>query len=171
MTTAQAAESLHLEGFLAPVSTTLATDLPVTGRTWNTSTGVICVTAQPRVAEVDPATHHWFTGDAMVHRAALRDGKARWYRTLGPHTSGVRRPREPISARPHPRTDYRGRSQHQRADPRRTLAWLRPACQLRTLTDELDTVGTTDGNSCNGRLHPPIRSMIRNTARGHRVHW
>jgi carotenoid cleavage dioxygenase len=29
---------------------------------------------------VDPATHHWFTGDGMVHGLRLEGGKARWYR-------------------------------------------------------------------------------------------
>ena len=33
-----------------------------------------------RLAEVDPATYHWFSGDAMVHGTALRDGRALWYR-------------------------------------------------------------------------------------------
>ena len=32
------------------------------------------------VGPVDPATHHWFTGDGMVHGLRLEGGKARWYR-------------------------------------------------------------------------------------------
>ena len=28
----------------------------------------------------DPAGHHWFLGDGMVHGLAIRDGKALWYR-------------------------------------------------------------------------------------------
>ncbi len=28
----------------------------------------------------DPAGHHWFLGDGMVHGIAIRDGKALWYR-------------------------------------------------------------------------------------------
>ncbi len=31
-------------------------------------------------AEVDPATHHWFLGDGMVHGVRLEDGQAKWYR-------------------------------------------------------------------------------------------
>jgi len=35
----------------------------------------------PNPAEpVDPATHHWFLGDGMVHGVRIRDGKAVWYR-------------------------------------------------------------------------------------------
>jgi len=33
----------------------------------------------PRSA-VDPATHHWFLGDGMVHGVRLRGGRAEWYR-------------------------------------------------------------------------------------------
>jgi len=31
-------------------------------------------------AKLDPAGHHWFLGDGMVHGIAIRDGKALWYR-------------------------------------------------------------------------------------------
>lgn len=123
MTTAQAAESQnpYLEGFLAPVSTEVtATDLPVTGRIPEHLDGRYLRNGPNPVAEVDPATYHWFTGDAMVHGVALRDGKARW-QSLGPHTRGVRRPgRAHFGPASPAHRDYRGRSQHQRADPRRT---------------------------------------------------
>jgi len=32
------------------------------------------------VSEVDSMTHHWFSGDGMVHGICIRDGKAVWYR-------------------------------------------------------------------------------------------
>src|SRR5690606_16123979 len=32
------------------------------------------------VTPVDPATYHWFTGDAMVHGISLHEGRAEWYR-------------------------------------------------------------------------------------------
>jgi len=28
----------------------------------------------------DPAGHHWFLGDGMVHGIAIKDGRALWYR-------------------------------------------------------------------------------------------
>ncbi len=34
----------------------------------------------PNPVAPEPAGHHWFTGDGMVHGLALRDGKALWYR-------------------------------------------------------------------------------------------
>ena len=32
------------------------------------------------ITPVDPATHHWFVGDGMVHGVRLGEGKADWYR-------------------------------------------------------------------------------------------
>lgn len=32
------------------------------------------------IAPVNPATHHWFVGDGMVHGLRIKDGKASWYR-------------------------------------------------------------------------------------------
>lgn len=32
------------------------------------------------VSDVDPAMHHWFIGDGMVHGICLQEGKAQWYR-------------------------------------------------------------------------------------------
>jgi 8'-apo-carotenoid 13,14-cleaving dioxygenase len=32
------------------------------------------------ISDADPATHHWFLGDGMVHGICLRDGRAEWYR-------------------------------------------------------------------------------------------
>ena len=41
-------------------------------------------------AEVDPATYHLFSGDAMVHGLSLRDGKAQWYRNRWVRTPSTR---------------------------------------------------------------------------------
>lgn len=66
-----------------------ATDLPVTGRIPEHLDGRYLRNGPNPVAEVDPATYHWFTGDAMVHGVALRDGKARWYRNRWVRTPAV----------------------------------------------------------------------------------
>lgn len=34
----------------------------------------------PNPIAPDPASHHWFAGDGMVHGVALKDGRAEWYR-------------------------------------------------------------------------------------------
>ena len=71
----------YLDDFLAPVSVEMtATDLAVTGHIPEFLDGRYLRNGPNPVAEVDPATYHWFSGDGMVHGVALRDGKARWYR-------------------------------------------------------------------------------------------
>ncbi|MEQ8232768.1 MAG: carotenoid oxygenase family protein, partial [Gammaproteobacteria bacterium] len=37
----------------------------------------------------NPATHHWFVGDGMVHGIRLQDGKALWYRNRWIRSAGV----------------------------------------------------------------------------------
>jgi len=34
----------------------------------------------PNPVRPNPAAHHWFTGDGMVHGIAIKDGRALWYR-------------------------------------------------------------------------------------------
>src|ERR1700751_4571955 len=83
MTSVQTAEvgNPYLEDFLAPVRTELtATDLPVPGSIAEHLDGRYLRNGPNPVAEVDPATYHWFTGDGMVHGVALKEGKAAWYR-------------------------------------------------------------------------------------------
>ncbi|BBY22775.1 hypothetical protein MSTO_29800 [Mycobacterium stomatepiae] len=60
-------ENPYLEGFLAPVHTEVtATDLDVTGQIPEHLDGRYLRNGPNPAAEVDPATYHWFTGDAMV---------------------------------------------------------------------------------------------------------
>lgn len=83
MTTMRSAQprNPYLEGFLAPVRAEVtATDLEVTGRIPDYLDGRYLRNGPNPVAEVNPATYHWFTGDGMVHGVALRDGRASWYR-------------------------------------------------------------------------------------------
>lgn len=69
-----------LTGIHAPmtVEKTL-TDLPVTGTIPAAFDGRY-LRIGPNPVAPDPASHHWFTGDGMVHGIALKDGKALWYR-------------------------------------------------------------------------------------------
>ncbi len=72
--------SAFLVGIHAPMRAELTlTDLAVTG----TIPAGLCgrylrMGANP--AAPDPAGHHWFLGDGMVHGFALRDGRVHWYR-------------------------------------------------------------------------------------------
>ena len=106
MTTAATTQAAnpYLDGFLAPVSSEVsATDLPVTGRIPEHLDGRYLRNGPNPAAEVDPAIYHWFTGDAMVHGVALRDGQARWYRNRWvrtPHVCAVLGERAPTGLNP-----------------------------------------------------------------------
>jgi carotenoid cleavage dioxygenase len=54
-------------------------DLPVTGIIPAALDGRY-LRIGPNPIDPDPAGHHWFTGDGMVHGVAVKDGKALWYR-------------------------------------------------------------------------------------------
>jgi carotenoid cleavage dioxygenase len=54
-------------------------DLPVTGTIPAALDGRY-LRIGPNPIDPDPAGHHWFTGDGMVHGVAVKDGKALWYR-------------------------------------------------------------------------------------------
>src|SRR3954468_21396525 len=70
-----------LEGNFAPVSREhTITELAVTGRIPGFLDGRYLRNGPNPIAEVDPATYHWFMGDGMVHGVRLRDSKAHWYR-------------------------------------------------------------------------------------------
>jgi len=70
----------YLEGNFAPVREEVtAFDLPVTGRIPSALNGRL-LRVGPNPLDADPATHHWFLGNGMVHGVRLRDGRAEWYR-------------------------------------------------------------------------------------------
>jgi carotenoid cleavage dioxygenase len=71
----------YLEGNFGPVHEEItAVDLPVTGTIPAELDGRLLRNGPNPIAEQDPATYHWFTGDGMVHGLRLRDGLAEWYR-------------------------------------------------------------------------------------------
>ncbi len=70
-----------LEGLYAPIDGDVtAFDLEVIGELPQELEGRYLRNGPNPVTPVDPATHHWFVGDAMVHGIRLRDGGADWYR-------------------------------------------------------------------------------------------
>ena len=97
MTTAATAAPAnpYLDDFLAPVSAEVtATDLPVTGHIPEFLDGRYLRNGPNPVAEVDPATYHWFTGDGMVHGVALQRRQGRLVsQPLGPQRGCARSPR------------------------------------------------------------------------------
>jgi carotenoid cleavage dioxygenase-like enzyme len=78
--TVQEPVNRYLTGAFAPVSQEVtAVDLPVTG-TLPAELDGRYLRNGPNPIAPDPATHHWFTGDGMVHGVRLRGGRAEWYR-------------------------------------------------------------------------------------------
>src|SRR5271163_58910 len=128
MATAQTTTSRnpYLEDFLAPVGAEVtATDLEVTGHIPEHLDGRYLRNGPNPAAEVDPATYHWFSGDAMVHGVALRDGRACWYRNRWVRTPAVCATLgEPLPGRPNPRAGMlsQGANTNVLAHAGRTLA-------------------------------------------------
>ncbi|HEY1839895.1 MAG TPA: carotenoid oxygenase family protein [Mycobacterium sp.] len=138
----------YLDDFLAPVSTEVtATDLAVTGHIPDYLDGRYLRNGPNPVAEVDPATYHWFTGDGMVHGVSLQDGNANWYRNRWVRSATVRAHLgEPTTAAPNLRTGMQslGANTNVLAHAGKTLAVVEGGVANYELTDDLDTVGTCD---------------------------
>ncbi|GBG40741.1 carotenoid oxygenase family protein [Mycobacterium montefiorense] len=150
MTSTQTAksENPYLEGFLAPVAAEVtATDLHVTGQIPEHLDGRYLRNGPNPAAEVDPATYHWFTGDAMVHGVALRDGKACWYRNRWvrtPSTSAALGEPEPKGLNARAGMLSVGPNTNVLTHAGRTLALVEGGGANYQLTDDLDTVGPCD---------------------------
>src|ERR1700744_6101353 len=158
----------YLDDFLAPVSAEVtATDLTVTGHIPDFLDGRYLRNGPNPVAEVDPATYHWFTGDGMVHGVALQDGKANWYRNRWIRSAGVRAALgEPAIATRNLHAGLRslGANTNVLAHAGKTLALVEGGVANYELTDDLDTVGTCDfdGTLAGGyAAHPHRRPKNR----------
>src|ERR1700733_4164994 len=138
----------YLDDFLAPVSTEItATDLTVTGHIPDFLDGRYLRNGPNPVAEVDPATYHWFTGDGMAHGEALEGGKAAWYRNRWVRSAAVRSALdEPAAGTRNLRAGMQhvGANTNVMAHAGKTLALIEAGLANYELTDELDTVGTCD---------------------------
>jgi carotenoid cleavage dioxygenase len=137
----------YLAGNFAPVHQELTvTDLSVTGHVPEYLDGRYLRNGPNPVAEVDPATYHWFLGDGMVHGVRLRDGRAQWYRNRW-----VRSPAacaalgEPVPGGPSsaPITSL-GANTNVIGHAGRTFALVEAGVTNYELTEELDTVGPCD---------------------------
>ncbi|WP_407687646.1 carotenoid oxygenase family protein [Mycobacterium sp. HUMS_1102779] len=156
----------YLEGFLAPVRAELtATDLEVTGHIPEYLDGRYLRNGPNPVAEVDPATYHWFSGAGMVHGVALRDGKACWYRNRWVRSLSVCAALgEPAPGRLDPRAGMLalGANTNVLTHAGKTLALVEGGIANYALTDELDTVGTCDfdGTLAGGYTAHPHRDPM-----------
>lgn len=138
----------YLDDFLAPVSDEVtATDLPVTGHIPDFLDGRYLRNGPNPVAEVDPATYHWFTGDGMVHGVSLRGGKAGWYRNRWVRSAAVRTALGESAAGPRnlkAGMQSLGANTNVLTHAGKTLALVEGGVANYELTDELDTVGPCD---------------------------
>lgn len=73
--------NMYLEGNYAPVTDEVtAFDLTVIGELPAELNGRYLRNGPNPLSVDDPAKHHWFVGDGMVHGVRLREGRADWYR-------------------------------------------------------------------------------------------
>lgn len=128
-----------LEGNYRPVDVeTTAFDLAVTGAIPDHLDGRYLRNGPNPIAEVDPETYHWFTGDGMVHGVRLRDGRAEWYRN--------RWVRSPANGGPQirPGMNSSGANTNVIGHAGRTYALVEGGPTCYELDDELTTVGACD---------------------------
>ena len=80
-TESESTTSPYLSGNFAPVIDEVTQfDLPVIGELPAELTGRYLRNGPNPIGDVDPAGHHWFIGDGMVHGIRLDGGRAAWYR-------------------------------------------------------------------------------------------
>ena len=135
----------YLEGLFAPVHEEVtALDLEVTGSLPVELDGRYLRNGPNPAGPVDPATHHWFVGDGMVHGVRLRDGRAEWYRNRWVRSRQVAgilgvdaAPGETADQTSLANTNVIGHAG-------RTFALVEAGGRPAELTDELDTVCFSD---------------------------
>jgi carotenoid cleavage dioxygenase len=147
-------ENTYLEGNYAPLRREhTITELAVTGTIPAHLDGRYLRNGPNPIAEVDPETYHWFTGDGMVHGVRLRDGKAEWYRNRWVRTPAVARvlgEAAPCRAPTRAGLELLGANTNVLSHAGRTLALVEGGITNYELTDDLDTVGPCDFD---GTLH------------------
>lgn len=80
-----------LTGIHAPMTDELTIeDLPITGAIPPGLDGRY-LRIGPNPIAADPASHHWFIGDGMVHGLRIEGGRARWYRNRWIRSTAVAR--------------------------------------------------------------------------------
>ena len=92
MTDAVATQSAnrYLTNNYAPVANEVTSfDLQIIGELPEELNGRYLRNGPNPIGATDPATHHWFLGDGMVHGVRLGDGKADWYRNRYVGSAGL----------------------------------------------------------------------------------
>ena len=100
--------NLFLEGIHAPLTEEMTVMQPrVTGQIPAALNGLYVRNGPNPVGPVNPAAHHWFVGDAMLHGVRLQDGDAKWYRNRWVRSNSVSAALDepPVPGPRNPRTD------------------------------------------------------------------
>jgi carotenoid cleavage oxygenase len=149
--------SRWLEGYYAPVREEVtAIDLPVTGQIPDALNGRYLRNGPNPLAPPDPATYHWFTGDAMVHGVRLRDGRAEWYRNRWVRSTAVS---EALGEPPAPGERHGGfdtANTNVIGLAGTTLALVEAGARPVELSYELDTICHTDLDGTLPTAHPKV---------------
>ncbi|MBZ4317943.1 carotenoid oxygenase family protein [Streptomyces huiliensis] len=134
-----------LSGLFEPVREEItAVDLPVTGRLPDALRGRYLRNGPNPLQVDDPATHHWFSGEGMVHGVRLRDGRAAWYRNRWVRSDAVaRRLGEKVLHGPRHLVDFAPNT-HVRRFAGHLLTLVEGGALPYELDSELDTVGPFD---------------------------
>ena len=159
----------YVAGNLGPVTEEItATDLEVIGTLPEQLDGRYLRNGPNPIGPIDPATHHWFVGEGMVHGVRLRGGKAEWYRNrwvrAGEVPAKLGEPARPHALGPDRQTGSANTNVIGHAG--RTFAIVEAGSTPVELTDELETVGPTDfagtlpwGFSAHPKLDPATGSL------------
>ena len=143
---AGAAPDPYVTGLFAPVHEEVtAYDLPVSGTVPAGLEGRYLRNGPNPLDLDDPAAHHWFLGDGMVHGVRLRDGRAEWYRNRwvrSRHVAEALGEDPPAGAATDP-FDF-GANTHVIGHAGRILALVESGPRPYELTGELETVGPCD---------------------------
>lgn len=140
--------SLYLSGNYAPVTEEVtAVDLAVEGDLPVELNGRYLRNGPNPAGEVDPATHHWFMGDGMVHGIRLREGTAEWYRNRYVGSADLSKLRgQPDIGGPNWNNSGHGPNTNVGGFAGTTWAMVEAGGCPVELTYELETVGRNDFN-------------------------
>ena len=152
--------SKYLDGLYAPIpGDVTALELDVVGELPQELEGRYLRNGPNPVTPVDPASYHWFTGDAMVHGVRLRGGGAEWYRARSVRSDRVS---EALGEPPAPGERHGGfdtANTNVVGIGGRTFALVEAGARPVELTYELDTLEHCDlgGTLPNGyTAHPKV---------------
>lgn len=153
--------NVYLTGNYAPVTEEVtATDLQVIGELPRELNGRYLRNGPNPISDIDPATHHWFMGDGMVHGIRLREGRAEWYRNRYVGSTRISEARGlPDIAGPNWNASPLGPNTNVGGFAGTTWAMVEAGTCPVELTYELETVGHNDFfGTLPGRSPPTPRS-------------